>query len=381
VDPAQNQAAGPGTRSAGGSGTGPGVDPVRGLTGLARSLRAAGVAADASRLAAAVGALAHVDPLDPAQVYWSARLTLCSDPDDLPRFDAVFAEWLTPPRPVPVMAPVPVEAPLGAGPGTDGTGAVERVAATAIEVLRTRDVAAVTEVERAELRRLIALLAPSVGTRRSRRRRPGGRAGIDRGRTMRAMLRAGGEPLVLARWRQREKPRRLVLLVDVSGSMSPYAEWLLLFAHAAVRVRPFATEVFTVGTRLTRVTRALRLRDTQAALRAAAATVPDWSGGTRLGESLRAFLDLWGQRGAARNAVVVIFSDGWERGGAELLGTQAERLRRLAHAVVWVNPHKGKDGFSPETAGMVAALPYVDALVAGHSAAALAELVTVLRTA
>ena len=163
--------------------------------------------------------------------------------------------------------------------------------------------------------------------------------------------------------------------------MAPYADWLLLFAHAAVRVRPFATEVFTVGTRLTRVTRALRLRDPDAALQAAARTVPDWSGGTRIGESLQAFLDRWGQRGAARNAVVVIFSDGWERGGAELLGRQAARLRRLAHAVVWVNPHKGKDGFTPQTAGMLAALPYVDALVAGHSAQALADLVAVLAEA
>jgi uncharacterized protein len=242
-------------------------------------------------------------------------------------------------------------------------------------------VAELSPAERDEVRRLIALLAPVVGTRRSIRRRPGGRAGIDPGRTMRAMLRAGGEPAVLAHRRRRTKPRRLVLLVDVSGSMAPYADWLLRFAHAAVRVRPLATEVFTVGTRLTRVTRALRLRDPEAALRAAAVTVPDWSGGTRLGESLRAFLDRWGQRGAARGAVVVIFSDGWERGGAELLGSQAARLRRLAHSVIWVNPHKGKDGFEPETAGMRAALPHVDSLVAGHSAAALADLVATLRTA
>jgi uncharacterized protein with von Willebrand factor type A (vWA) domain len=354
------------------------MDPVAELTGLAWLLRERGVAADASRLVAAAGALEHVDPLDPGQVYWSARVTLCSEPDDLPRFDEAFAAWLA--GPPPALVPVPVEAPTGAGPGT-GAGSVERVAATAIESLRTRDVAELTAAERTEVRRLIALLAPMVGTRRSMRRRPGGRAGVDPGRTMRAMLRAGGEPAALAHWRRRTKPRRLVLLVDVSGSMAPYADWLLRFAHAAVRVRPLATEVFTVGTRLTRVTRALRLRDPEAALRAAAATVPDWSGGTRLGESLRAFLDLWGQRGAARGAVVVIFSDGWERGGADLLGAQAGRLRRLAHAVIWVNPHKGKDGFEPETAGMRAALPHVDTLVAGHSAAALAELVTLLGNA
>ncbi len=357
------------------------ADPVAELTAFARSLRERGVAADASRVVAAAGALDHVDVLDQHQVYWTTRLTLCSEPDDLPRFDAAFAEWFGD-RPPPPAVESTDQIPGRTGSSGDGAaGQVERVAATALETLRTRDVAALTAAERAEVRRLIALLAPSVGTRRSMRRRPGGRAGVDPVRTMRTMLRAGGEPIVLARWRRREKPRRLVLLVDVSGSMAPYADWLLLFAHAAVRVRPFATEVFTVGTRLTRVTRALRLRDPDAALQAAAQTVPDWSGGTRLGESLQAFLDRWGQRGAARAGDVVIFSDGWERGGAELLGQQAARLRRLAHAVVWVNPHKGKEGFTPETAGMLAALPYVDALVAGHSAEALADLVAILAEA
>jgi uncharacterized protein len=355
------------------------ADPVAELTAFARSLRERGVAADASRVVAAAGALDQVDVLDEAQVYWTTRLTLCSEPDDLPRFDAAFAEWFgSGPRPAPVRTEVHTPAGSGSGSEAGAAGRTERVAATVLETLRTRDVAALSAAERAEVRRLIALLAPSVGTRRSLRRRTGGRAGVDPVRTMRMMLRAGGEPVVLARWRRREKPRRLVLLVDVSGSMAPYSHWLLLFAHAAVRVRPFATEVFTVGTRLTRVTRALRLRDPDAALQAAAQTVPDWSGGTRIGESLQAFLDRWGQRGAARSAVVVIFSDGWERGGAELLGQQAARLRRLAHAVVWVNPHKGKEGFTPETAGMLAALPYVDALVAGHSAQALADLTAFL---
>jgi len=358
------------------------ADPVAELTAFARSLRERGVAADASRVVAAAGALDHVDALDEAQVYWTTRLTLCSEPDDLPRFDAAFAEWFgSRPRPVETAVPSPADSGTGSGSGEGAAGPAERVAATALETLRTRDVAALSAAERAQVRRLIALLAPSTGTRRSMRRRAGGRAGVDPVRTMRTMLRAGGEPVVLARWRRREKPRRLVLLVDVSGSMAPYADWLLLFAHAAVRVRPFATEVFTVGTRLTRVTRALRLRDPDAALQAAAQTVPDWSGGTRIGESMQAFLDRWGQRGAARSAVVVIFSDGWERGGAELLGQQAARLRRLAHAVVWVNPHKGKEGFTPETAGMLAALPYVDDLVAGHSAQALADLVAILAEA
>jgi uncharacterized protein with von Willebrand factor type A (vWA) domain len=163
--------------------------------------------------------------------------------------------------------------------------------------------------------------------------------------------------------------------------MEPYADTLLRFAHAAVRVAPFGTEVFTLGTRLTRITRELRRRDPDAALSAAGAAIPDWSGGTRLGDSLKAFLDQWGQRGVARGAVTVLCSDGWERGDPALLGEQLARLARLSHRVVWVNPHKGKDGYAPITGGMLAALPHIDDLVAGHSLAALERLVEVIAEA
>jgi uncharacterized protein with von Willebrand factor type A (vWA) domain len=156
---------------------------------------------------------------------------------------------------------------------------------------------------------------------------------------------------------------------------------LLRFGHAAVRVAPSATEVFTLGTRMTRVTRQLRLRDPDLALHAAGEAVPDWSGGTRLGESMRAFLDLWGQRGTARQAVVVVASDGWERGDPSLLRDQMARLARLAHRVIWINPHGGKAGFVPATQGMVAALPSIDSLVAGHSFAALREVAEVIARA
>jgi uncharacterized protein with von Willebrand factor type A (vWA) domain len=157
----------------------------------------------------------------------------------------------------------------------------------------------------------------------------------------------------------------MVFLVDVSGSMAPYAESLLRLAHVAITADRAHTEVFTIGTRLTRVTRALRMRDPEAALAAAGRTVPDWSGGTRLGESLRVFLDRWGRRGVAR----------------ALLAEQMSRLQRLAHHVVWSNPHLGKPGYAPVQSGIVAALPYVDALVAGHSLAAFAELLEVMADA
>jgi hypothetical protein len=191
------------------------------------------------------------------------------------------------------------------------------------------------------------------------------------------MLRRGGEPVRLERRRRRVRPRRLVMLVDVSGSMQPYADPFLRFAHAAARRRP-GTEVFTIGTRLTRVTREMRGRDPSAALLAVSGAVPDWSGGTRLGELLKAFLDRWGQRGVARGAVVLVASDGWERGDAGLLGEQMRRLARLAHRVVWANPHRGQPGYAPMTAGMQAALPYVDDFVDGHSLAALQRLAAVL---
>jgi hypothetical protein len=183
----------------------------------------------------------------------------------------------------------------------------------------------------------------------------------------------------------------VVLLVDVSGSMSPYADALLRLAHTFVQgVRRAATqgaattgtsevvEVFTVGTRLTHLTRAMRLRDPERAIVAASRTVPDWSGGTRLGENLKIFLDRWGQRGMARGSVVVVFSDGWERGDVALLGEQMMRLKRLAHRVVWVNPHRGKEGYLPVQQGIVAALPCVDDFVAGHSMATFEELIEVV---
>jgi uncharacterized protein with von Willebrand factor type A (vWA) domain len=170
----------------------------------------------------------------------------------------------------------------------------------------------------------------------------------------------------------------VVLLVDVSGSMSPYADVLLRFAHSALRSGPRTTEAFSVGTRLTRLTRELRHRDPDTAMTAVSAAIPDWSGGTRLGEELKEFLDRFGQRGLARGAIVVIASDGWERGDASLLGGQMARLHRLAHRVVWANPHRARPGYEPLTAGMVAALPHVDAFVAGHSLGALEELAVLI---
>jgi hypothetical protein len=366
------------------------VDPVPVLTVLtafARQLRRAGVAADRTRLVTCVSALAEIDAGDGEQVYWATRLSLCSEPDDMAKFDALFQAWFGVGRsalPMPTLtSPAPQSGalrPLLGELGGEQSEAddVLATAASDVESLRHHDIGELSAAERAEVQRLISLLAPRVATRRGLRRRPGGRENIDVRATVRQLLRDGGEPGALRYASRRPKPRRLVLLLDVSGSMSPYADALLRFAHAAVRVSPGATEVFTIGTRLTRVTRQLRVRDPELALRAAGTAVPDWSGGTRLGEAVQAFLNGWGQRGTARQAVLVIASDGWERGDASLLGEQMARLARLAHRVVWVNPHKGKRGFAPITAGMVAAAPHVDDLIAGHSFAALRQVAEVI---
>jgi uncharacterized protein len=364
---------------------------LRTVLGFARTLRHAGVTASPDRVEAMLAAMGALDVLDATDVYWAGRLTLCGGPDDLDRYDAAFAAYFAGevPRASPAQAAPPQQrlaesAPLdaGSGEGTDDAEAPDLAArASGDEVLRHRDVAELTTAEREELRRLFALLVPATPMRPSRRRRPSSAGTVNPARTVRRALRDGGEVTRLVHHRPGPRPRRVVLLVDVSGSMSPYADALLRFAHAAVRARPASTEVFTIGTRLTRVTREMRQRDADRALAASGSAIPDWSGGTRLGEVLKAFLDRWGQRGTARGAVVVVCSDGWERGGTELLGEQMARLHRLAHAVVWVNPHKGREGYEPLTGGMQAALPSVDVFVAGHSLAAFEELTGVIQHA
>ncbi|TFE43315.1 VWA domain-containing protein [Streptomyces sp. ICN441] len=367
------------------------------LVGFGRALCAAGLDAGPDRVQTFLRALDVLGPQRRADVYWAGRLTLCGGRDDLDRYDRVFAGYFGPrgrtpgPRARPLLAassprPAVRETDRAPGPGEDGRrpGAAAALASPA-EVLRHRDVAALTAAEREQVRRLLAAFALRGEPRRSARLRPARRGAVDPRRTVREWLRRGGEPARLRRRARAERPRRVVLLVDVSGSMTPYADALLRFAHAAAHRGPAgsraATEVFTIGTRLTRVTAALEHRDPETALAAVAAAVPDWRGGTRLGEMLRAFLDRWGQRGMARGAVVVVLSDGWERGDPSLLAAQMRRLHRLAHRVVWANPRKGRPGYAPLAAGMAAALPSVDAFVEGHSVAALEHLAAVVRGA
>lgn len=364
------------------------LDATATLVGFARTLRTAGVPATQDRVLAMVSAVDVLDPRRRADVYWAGRLTLCASREDLARYDRAFAAYFGAEQ-VPTRAPRPPSVrTVSALAGPRGDAAADSAsrpaelrvaaAASATEVLRHRDLVELTAAERAELHRLLAAFAVSGELRRSRRWRPAQRGPIDVQRTTRELLRRGGEPARLRRHGHPPRPRRLVLLVDVSGSMGPYADALLRFAHVAARRASAQTEVFTIGTRLTRVSRELRHRDPDAALAAVSAAVPDWSGGTRLGELLKEFLDRWGQRSLARGAVVVVLSDGWERGDVRLLGAQMARLQRLAHRVVWANPRSGRPGYAPLAAGMAAALPYVDDFVEGHSLAALERLAAVV---
>jgi uncharacterized protein len=331
----------------------------------------------------------------PSGAYWAGRATLVRRPEDVPAYDQAFGEVFAGLRVADIAAtPRPVEVRLDtADDGEPAAGEdesaeeppadVQTVRWSPTEVLRHRDLATCTADELDEAHRLMADLRVRAALRPSRRRRraPVTRGQLDLRRTVRRSLRTGGEVLRRATSEPGERPRRLVLLVDVSGSMEPYARALTRFAQAAVAARRRGqVEVFAVGTRVTRITRELTTHDPDRALRRATDAVADWSGGTRLGDGMRRFNDRWGVRGLARGAVVVILSDGWDRGDPAVLGDELARLRRIAHRVVWVNPLKASPGYAPLAGGMAAALPHVDRFVEGHSVASLEALAEVVAT-
>jgi uncharacterized protein with von Willebrand factor type A (vWA) domain len=364
-------------------------DVDRMAVGFARLLRAAGLDVPVGATVVFTEALGAVGVRRRDAVYWAGRATLVHRPEDVELYDRAFAAWWEHVHQVPLASPTEHEVVLAfdhegdddvtdddSGPSDAPTLAVRYSRA---EVLRQRDFAHYSPHEFAESRRLMDDLRMTGAMRRSRRLRASrrGRGRPDLRRTVRRAIRAGGEPISRAFVEPAERPRRLVLLCDVSGSMEAYARGLVRFLHAAVVGRG-RVEAFAIGTRLTRITRELSSRDPDAAIAAAARRVTDWSGGTRLGEGLRQFNDEWGVRGMARGAVVVILSDGWDRGDPELLGEQMERLHRVAHRVVWVNPLKSSPNFAPLARGMAAALPHVDDFVEGHNLASLEQLARVV---
>jgi uncharacterized protein with von Willebrand factor type A (vWA) domain len=361
------------------------------VTGFAAVLRAQGVTVPLDTLLTYARALDAVGLGDRDRVYWAGRASLVRRPEDVAAYDEAFREyWDRRGRLVDLPASTPGATRLTDGDDDDTVDGDDRngddgdeTEADAVlrwsraEVLRHKDLAAVTDDERAETDRLIDELRWSTPTRRSRRLGPSRRGVLDLRRTVAAALRADGEPVVLAHRAHGARHRRVVLLIDVSGSMAPYARALLRFAHVAVRSQEHV-EVFTLGTRLTRITAALRTHDADAALRAATDAVPDYEGGTRLGDTVAEFTDQFGVRGMARQAVLVVLSDGWDRGDPAVLAESLSRLARVAHRIVWVNPLKASAGYEPLARGMAAALPFVDDFLEGHAVASLDALAGVL---
>jgi uncharacterized protein with von Willebrand factor type A (vWA) domain len=248
-----------------------------------------------------------------------------------------------------------------------------------VDALKHRSFAACTPAELAALRRIMARIRLTPPRRRTRRTRPAasGRA-PDMRKTIRESMRMHGEPAELFFRQRRTRLRPLILILDVSGSMADYSRHLLQFAYSAKRAAA-RVEVFCFGTRLTRITRALEQRQPDAALDQAARLVVDWDGGTRIGQSLDTFIRRWGRNGLCRGGVVIICSDGLDRGDPELLAAAMERLSRLCYRVVWLNPHKGDNvNFRPSTLGMMVAAPHIDLLLSGHDLASLEQLADML---
>jgi uncharacterized protein len=412
---------------------------------LATALRAAGLPAGPDRSERLAGALAVMGATTIDELHACALATMVSAPNQVDTFERVFGELFGPdvtgPRRPEVMAPqrnmvvesaeraggeeeeeaTPEEAgadqlppelagleealasvgtaeserePDGDAETEEAMPAVRRVASIT-ERLRERDFAQLSPAELGQLARLMRELVIAVPPKRTRRYRPkkdGAR--LDMRRTMRQAIRTGGEPVRIARRAVRTRPRRLVVLCDISGSMEPYARAILQLMYVATRSSPASgavfggsppdavrprTEVFTFATRLTRLTPFLAAASPETMLARAGEAAPDWAGGTRIGAALREFNDRYGVRGMARGAVVLIISDGWETGDPAVLGAQMARLHRIAHRIVWANPRTQSERYRPEVGGMAAAWPYCDAVVSAHNFEALDELLEALR--
>lgn len=349
-----------------------------------RLLRRVGLAAGPDRVVGFAGALEELDVGSRDDVYWAGRVTLCSRPEDFEMYDRAFKvfwegrEGLKVPSPPRntfsiTLDPASVQPPKKSAEKNEKGDEAVKLRYSPVDVLRRKDFADCTPEEFAELYRLMADMSLAGALRRSRRLEPAHRGRHDQRRTLRGAMRTGGEPMRHRYRKARQRPRRVVLLCDVSGSMASYSRALLRFMHAAVASGE-PVEAFVMGTRLTRVTRELTTRNPDRALREAAGAIDDWSGGTRLGDTVKEFVDLWGQRGMARGAIVVVLSDGWDRGDVDVLEESMKRIKRLAHKVIWVNPLKAAPGYQPLARGMAAALPYVDVFISGHNFEGIQEL-------
>jgi uncharacterized protein with von Willebrand factor type A (vWA) domain len=366
-------------------------NPDRLAVGFARVLRRLDIATPLDSVLTFINALSLVGIEDRNSVYWAGRTTLVRRPEDIAMFDKAFNVFWEHRESVVADDEEQLKVTLALDTEDEGSAGGNADASddptitlrfSGVETLRDKDFADYSndEMKQAQLfmesLRMAGPPRPSLRMKptRSRGKRPDMRA------TVRASLAASGEPMRRHWVTKGDKPRRIVFLLDISGSMEPYARALVRFVHAGVAGRQ-RVEAFTLGTRLTRITRELSSKDPDRALRAAGENVRDWSGGTRLGETLRLFNNEWGVRGMARGAIVVVLSDGWDRGDPIVLAEQMERLHRVSFRIVWVNPLKVTPGYAPLARGMAAALPYVDDFVEGHSLDALEQLTKVINHA
>jgi uncharacterized protein len=362
------------------------------LVRFGRALRASGIAVGSGDVLTYCAAVSELDPSDLLDLYWAGRTTLVTRQDQIATYDRVFRSFflgageqvselarITPPS-----SAVQAQAVLQV-PATDQVGseraqeAMLGLMASDAEVLRHKSFAACTPGELAALRRIMARIRLTPPRKLTRRTAPA-RTGTtpDLRKTVRAAMRMQGKPAQL-NWRRRKvRLRPLILILDISGSMADYSRHLLQFAYSAKRAAT-RVEVFCFGTRLTRITRALDHRRPDDALRIAATAVFDWEGGTRIGACLEEFVKGWGRRGLCRGGIVVICSDGLDRGDPAVLAAAMERLARLCYRVVWMNPHRGNDpNFRPTTLGMMVAAPHIDLLLSGHDLSSLEELAALL---
>jgi len=363
------------------------------LAAFARLLHDAGLDAGPGRLATATRALGEIPLRDQAAFRDSLRACFVSRKEELPLFEAAFDIFWAPPDPRVRAGAIPGRtrtlplAPDRARAWLEALGmnrsqtprATEEEGVpphssgySADELLRNKDFEDMTWAETEQVRRLLQQAPWRIAERRTRRLRPARSGRVDLRRTARHSIRSSGELIRLLHRQPRLRRRPLVLLCDVSGSMERYSRLLLIFAHAIARREDVETFVFS--TRLTRITRALRRRDLDRALGEVTKTVHDFSGGTRIGQALADFNRRWARRVLGHGAIVILVSDGWDRGDPVQLSAELSRLRRMSHRLIWLNPLLGSEGYEPVTRGMAAALPHTDDFLAAHNVQALDEL-------
>jgi uncharacterized protein len=361
------------------------------LVDFGRALRSKGLAIGSGDILTYCAAMAPLDPTDLIDLYWAGRTTMVVRREDIVVYDEVFRSFfLASDSPVQKLLKVKAQSAVDAEapfeiPATEPSGKNQEeetllgLMASNVETLKHRSFGECTDEELAAIRRIMARIKFTPPKRRTRRTKTAsdGRK-PDMRRTIRESMRTNGEMVDLYWRRRRVRVRPLILILDVSGSMSDYSRALLQFAYSAKRASQ-KVEVFCFGTRLTQVTKPLQTRKPDEALERAAKLVVDWEGGTRIGDSIDHFVRKWGRRGMCRGGVVVICSDGLDRGDPELLSDAMECLSRLCHNIVWMNPHKGNNAdYQPQTVGMMAAQPHIDVLLSGHDLSSLEEFATLL---